>query len=249
MFRLMKKYILIPVLALFLFMGASPLQDNSVKQLSVAVQVFDSYVIDSIEEIKANNKRYLVSPTAPKKVSVALIVSEGVSPNWLLVRKVSGGRSDKISRFSENQFLFEHSGPGEYEIITFADSEPFLTYFIIEGALNPEKPEEIEKPTDPSKPDYKKLKSISDKALPNSADGRARLSNAWEKVAAGNYASIKDLQIATGNARISALSMVDQQDNAWRDYLVAIDDWFKLQNLTVDQYKEALRVLVDSLKQ
>lgn len=234
-------FIFVLSLALTALAGAQ----DPVKQLDVAVEVFDSYVLNSDGEIVANGKRYLLSDGPPVKQSVALIVADGVKMDWLIVRKVSGGRSTKLLAFEPQNFLFEHEGDGEYEVLAFTpEFEPFFTYFTVEGeGFNGD-------PADPGNPvpGLTELRKISDAALPIKPDGKKELAEAWGVVISKPYSSLDDLKAAVGSARIEVLSLVKHTDDSWNKYLMSVDQWFKSQDLDVDKYKVAVGVLVESLR-
>lgn len=204
---------------------------EDVKPFSVSAEILTLYRLDSTEEILANENRYLVSDTPPTKVNVALIFVEGDSQRWIVVRPVAGGRSIKLVSFERNQFIFEHSGVGEYEVTTLdSNREPVFSYFIIE---------DMEQPTDPEKPgDFAGLIEIAKANSNGDLETRKALGEAWLKVI-NQGGKREEIQ----KARSSVLSMVKDQDGSWNQFFLAVDGWFRSQALNETRYIEAVGVL------
>lgn len=210
------------------------------KAFSVSAELFDLYVVDSAEEILANGKRYLVADNPPEKISVALIVAEGDIQNWIVVRRVMGGRSSKLSPFAANQFIYEHQGQGEYEVTTLdSNREPVFSYFVV-GKPDPP-------PTDPGDPtpppgDFAELIEVARANANNDLATRKALGKAWSDVLQedGTLAEIKS---RAGQARADVLSTVRDQDGSWNKFLLSIDSWFKSNSLDKDQYVLAMQAL------
>jgi hypothetical protein len=209
---------------------------------AVSVSPITAYVAHKSEQIEANGKQYFLSDSAPRKVDAVLIVTEGDHKNWIVVRKVSGGRSVKLTPFQKNQFLFEHSGNGEYEVTSLdKDSEPLFDYFIV-GDDMPENPDDPEKPVDPPPvADFAELIKVATDNANSDLETRKQLGTAWLAILGDSKITDARLKIEIGNARANVLSFVRDQDGSWNKWLLAVDNWFKTAKPT--DYRAAMAAL------
>lgn len=211
-------------------------QQDDIRAFSISVEQLDTYVLDSDEEIKANGKRYLIADVAPKRVSVSLIITEGDHKNWLVVRRLSGGKSTKLTPFKPNQFLFEHAGKGEYEVTSLdTANEPVFDYFDV-GVDKPDGPK-------PELPGYTDLIEVAQANANSDIETRKKLGTAWLAVVNSKPATISEAKKQIGKAREDILSFVRDQDGSWNRFLIAVDEWFKGKTLDQDQYLDAIKNL------
>jgi len=215
---------------------------------AVSVSPIKAFRAPKGDQILANGNQYFITLEAPIPVEAVLVMTEGDHKQWIVVRKVSGGKSVKLTPYKKNEFLFEHSGPGEYEVTSLDEkSEPVFDYFEVE--TEGDQPDEPDKPTDPKPPtgDYSELIKIAEANANKDLETRKKLGSAWLAAIASlpPTATIAEVKQKIGSARSDVLSSVRDQDGSWNKYLQAIDGWFKPKNLDAKEYQAAMKSLAE----
>jgi len=168
-----------------------------------------------------------------------LLIIEGDVQRWIVVRPVAGGRSVKLDPFSPNQFIFEHSGSGEYEVQTMdTNREPVFSYFTV-GDDEDDGPD---MPDDPAG-DFAELIKIAEANANNDLETRKKIGQAWQAVLVDRSGTLEELKRKFGKARGDVLSLVRDQDGSWNKWLLSVDGWFVSNAKAKETYLEAMTTL------